>query len=199
MNPPPEGDITRLLQDPSVGSDERSKYLVEALYGQLHSTAVRLLAGERANHTLGATALIHEAYLKLTGDRDLPWANRAHFYVAAAEAMRRVLVDHARSRGRQKRGGGRAPLALRDVLELADRDSADILRFDDALRRFQEVAPDAAAVVQLRFLAGLTVEQTAAALEMSTSTVDRRWAFARAWLYRELSGDGDEASDARGI
>ncbi len=146
------------------------------------------MAGERPDHTLQATALVHEAFLRLVGDREIPWTGRAHFYVAAAEAMRRILLDHAKARRRIKRGGGRAPLALADVADLAARDSREVLMFDEAFRRLEDESPETAMIVRLRFFAGLGVEHTAEALRISTSTVDRRWAFARAWLFRQLDG-----------
>jgi RNA polymerase sigma factor (TIGR02999 family) len=145
------------------------------------------MASERRDHTLSATALVHEAYLKLIGPRDQPWVSRAHFYAAAAEAMRRILLDHAKGRARIKRGGPdlrTKPIA--DIGELATGDPEEIVRFDEAFCRLEAESPDGAAVARLRFYAGLSVEQTAAALGLSTSTVDRRWAFARAWLFRRL-------------
>jgi RNA polymerase sigma factor (TIGR02999 family) len=170
-------------------SAQRVECLLPLVYDQLRAVAQRALTAERPDHTLEATALVHEAYLKLVGEREIPWASRAHFYVAAAEAMRRVLLDHARARGRVKRGGDRARLALSDVADLATKPE-EIVRFDEAFRRLEGESPEAAAIVRLRFFAGLSVEQTADALGVSTSTVDRRWAFARAWLYQALSDGG---------
>jgi RNA polymerase sigma factor (TIGR02999 family) len=148
------------------------------------------MATERSNHTLSATALVHEAYLKLIGPRDVPWDGRGHFYAAAAEAMRRILLDHAKGRARLKRGGavGKNGTArpIEDLADLACGDSEQIVKFDEAFHRLEAESPDGAAVARLRFYAGLSVEQTAAALGLSTSTVDRRWAFARAWLFRRL-------------
>lgn len=148
------------------------------------------MTGERGGHTLGATALVHEAYLKLIGPREVPWAGRGHFHAAAAEAMRRILLDHAKGRARLKRGGpsGRAATGtdVPDLAGLACRDSEEIVRFDGVFRRLKAEFPDGAAVARLRFYAGLSVDQTAEALGMSTSIVDRRWAFARAWLYQRL-------------
>jgi RNA polymerase sigma factor (TIGR02999 family) len=148
---------------------------------------------ERPGHTLQATALVHEAFLKLVGPRKIPWAGKAHFYAAAAEAMRRILVDHARSRNRDKRGGkvGRVPF---NVLDLADAEnSQEILALDEALCRLEQQEPAVGDVVRLRFFAGLSVDQTADSLGVSPRTVDRRWKFARAWLFRELHPDGSTA------
>ena len=181
-----------ILLDETKDSAHRVECLLPLVYDQLRAVAQRALAAERPGHTLQATALVHEAYLKLVGEREIPWASRAHFYVAAAEAMRRILIDHARARGRVKRGGGgggRARLTLSDVTDLASKPD-QILRFDEAFGRLEGELPEVAAIVRLRFFAGLSVEQTAEALGVSRSTVDRRWAFARAWLYRALR-DGE--------
>jgi RNA polymerase sigma factor (TIGR02999 family) len=175
-----------LLLDESIDSSARAEKLLPLVYEQLRAIAQRARADERPDHTLQATALVHEAFLKLVGDREIPWTGKAHFYVAAAEAMRRVLLDHAKARRRIKRGGGRSPLALTDVADLAAGDSRELLMFDEAFRRLEDESPEAAAIVRLRFFAGLGVQHTAEALGLSTSTVDRRWAFARAWLFRQL-------------
>jgi RNA polymerase sigma factor (TIGR02999 family) len=172
-----------ILLNGTKDSAQRVECLLPLVYDQLRGVAQRALAAERPDHTLEATALVHEAYLKLVGEREIPWASRAHFYVAAAEAMRRILLDHARARGRVKRGGGRARLNISGLTDLATKPD-EIVRFDEAFRRLEGESPEAAAIVRMRFFAGLSVEQTAEALGVSTSTVDRRWAFARAWLYQ---------------
>ena len=181
-----------LLLDESLDSSARAEKLLPLVYEQLRAVAQRAMADERPDHTLQATALVHEAFLRLVGDREVPWTGKAHFYVAAAEAMRRILLDHAKARRRIKRGGGRSPLALTDVADLAAGDSHEMLMFDEAFRRLEDESPEAAAIVRLRFFAGLGVEHTAEALGVSTSTVDRRWAFARAWLFRQLGSRLDE-------
>ncbi len=176
----------------AAGDREAFHRLLPLVYEQLRKAAQLQMAGERSDHTLSATALVHEAYLKLAGPREVPWAGRGHFYAAAAEAMRRILLDHAKSKRRVKRSGGRpnpritTDTQYEDLAALARRDSEEIVRFEEALCRLEAESPDGAAVVRLRFFAGLNVEQTAAALGLSASTVDRRWAFARAWLYRRL-------------
>lgn len=188
-------DVTKLMHAAADGDKSAAKRLLPLVYDQLRKAAQLALAGERVGHTLSATALVHEAYLKLAGPRDVPWSNRGHFYAAAAEAMRRILVDYARARGRLKRGP--SPCSLRDapvllsVAELISDTHADnIVRLDEAVRRLEAEDPDVAQIVRLRFYAGLSAEEAAAALGKSPSTVDRDWAWARAWLYRELRPAG---------
>jgi len=164
----------------------RAEELLPLVYTQLRAAAQANLDRERAGHTLQATALVHEAYLKLVGPRALPWRSRAHFYAAAAEAMRRILVDHARSRATLKRSDAGARRAALELTALPDPHSDDensgFLILDSALSRLEGVDPDAAAVVRLRYFAGLDIDSTAAALGVSSATVKRTWAFARAWL-----------------
>lgn len=192
----PRADATVLMVRAAAGDRGAAGALLPLVYDQLRRAAQQHLAQERAGHTLSATALVHEAYVKLAGPREVPWAGRGHFYAAAAEAMRQILLDHAKVRMRVKRGGGKDGVrwedvgGFGDVGELAHRDPEEIVRFDGLIRRLETESPDGAAVVRLRFYAGLSVEQTAQALEISTSTVDRRWAFARAWLFRRLSEGG---------
>lgn len=194
-NPPPSDFTTLMVR---AGSDPgAAAALLPLVYDQLRAVAQQHMAAERRDHTLMATALVHEAYLRLVGTdgEQVAWANRAHFFHAAAEAMRRILIEHARARGRIKRGGDgsgappkRTPLS---VVDLAGKEDPDyILTFDEAFRRLEEEDPEAAAVVRLRFFAGLSVDQTAAALGVSASSVDREWAFARARLYRLVSSQG---------
>ena len=176
----------------AVGADE----LLPLVYQSLKQLARQRMASERAGHTLQATALVHEAYLRLAGAKDVRWAGRAQFYHAAAEAMRRILVEHARSRGRIKRGGGakRVPVNLLDLAEDGDRE--EILALDEAIRRLEEHTPEIAAVVRLRFYAGLTVAETAEALSIGRRSVDRAWAYARVWLFRELYGEEPSGTQA---
>lgn len=192
--PQPE-DATLLMAAASDGDKNAADRLLPLVYEQLRKAAQLGLAGERPGHTLSATALVHEAYLKLAGPREVPWTGRGHFYAAAAEAMRQILLDHAKGRMRLKRGGGgpdgaagrRQGVAdFEDVAALSQREPEEIVRFDELVRRLEAESPDGAAIVRLRFFAGLGVEQTAQVLGLSTSTVDRRWAFARAWLFQHL-------------
>lgn len=178
--------LTILLND---SDPDRAAKLLPLIYEQLRAAARAQLASERRNHTLSATALVHEAYLKLCGAREVPWANRAHFYFAAALAMRQILLDHARAKAAQKRGGpdGKpAHLAALDLSCLPDLStpdqSAGFLILDEAISRLDKVDPDAAAVVRLRFFAGLSIGETAMALGVSEPTIKRHWTFARAWL-----------------
>lgn len=176
--PPAAGDIP----------DGPQSSLVEAVYDQLRAIAQQRMAEENAGHTLQATALVHEAFLRIGQERKVAFQNRAHFFAAAAEAMRRIVIDHARAKNAAKRGGTakRTPHSIVDLA--ADSDPAQILMLDEALVRLEQAEPDAAAVVRLRFFAGLTGDETAEALGVSPSHVDRVWVYARAWLLREMAG-----------
>lgn len=194
--------VTVLLERAGAGERAAADALLPLVYEQLRAIAARAMASERRDNTLQATALVHEAYLRLVGVREVPWANRAHFYAAAAEAIRRILLDHAKGRAREKRGGGRARLDLSGVADLASVDSGDILAFDGAFRRLEEEAPEVAAVVRMRFWAGLSGEEAAEALGVSLRTVHRRWELARAWLFRNLwleKADPKDETGARDI
>lgn len=191
-DPTEASDLSRLLSRAGAGDDQAASALLPLVYEQLRRIAEVRMRGERRDHTLQPTALVHEAYARLVGAGEVAWRGRGHFFVAAAEAMRRILVEHARARGRLKRAGGRARLKLDmgTVADLAGDDKAEeIIALDAALRRLQEQRPRVAQVVQLRFFAGLTVDETAAALGVSPRTVDLDWAFARAWLYDRLAGE----------
>ena len=179
--PSATGSVLEAGDDLSGAAQE----LLPLVYQSLKELARQRMSSERPGHTLQATALVHEAYMRLAG-KNVRFAGRIQFYHAAAQAMRRILVEHARSRGRVKRGGGarRVPINILDLAEEANRD--EILALDEAIRRLEEHTPDIAAVVRLRFFAGLTVEQTAEALSIGRRSVDRAWAYARVWLYREL-------------
>ncbi|MDX2132960.1 MAG: ECF-type sigma factor [Planctomycetota bacterium] len=188
-------DATVLMVAAANGDARAAQQLLPLVYEQLRKAAQLSMQGERAGHTLSATALVHEAYIKLSGPRQVPWEGRGHFYAAAAEAMRQILLDHAKGRLRLKRGGGgpgneaarRQPASnFEDVAALSQQEPEQIVRFDDLVRRLEAESPDGAAIVRLRFFAGLSVEQTGQVLGLSTSTVDRRWAFARAWLFQRL-------------
>jgi len=184
-----QDQITRLLYDLEQGKPQSADALLPLVYEQLRELARHRMAEERVGHTLQATALVHEAFMRLVGDaRSVGWAGRAHFFHAAAEAMRRILIEHARGKGRIKRGGGverrRVPLS---VIELAEQhEPGDILDLDEAICRLEQMDPDVAAVVRLRFYAGLSIEETAAAMGISAQSVKRDWSYARAWLFHQL-------------
>lgn len=192
-----------LMLAAAEGDKAAAAQLLPLVYEQLRKAAQLSMAGERgggAGHTLSATALVHEAYIKLAGPREVPWAGRGHFYAAAAEAMRQILLDHAKARLRLKRGGDARRTSIDDVADvagLAQQEPEEIVRFDELIRRLELESPEGAAVVRLRFFAGLSVEQTAQALGLSTSTVDRRWAFARAWLFQRLGEARDPHKSPR--
>jgi RNA polymerase sigma factor (TIGR02999 family) len=182
------GDVTHLLERWNAGDTAALQELVAVVHGELRHLAAGILRHERPDHTLQATDLVHEAYLRLTTFRARPLDGRRHFYGAAAEAMRRILVDHARSRGRQKRGG---PDAQRVPLELALNAPIDLQmdfeHLDQALTALAALAPAKARVVELRFFGGLSIQETADVMDISPATVKRHWEFARAWLFRALN------------
>jgi RNA polymerase sigma factor (TIGR02999 family) len=182
--------ITRLVEtlgaDPATAHRAASE-LLPLLYDELKALAKSRMEREAAGPTLQATALVHEAYLRLVGTNDPGWNGRAHFFAAAAEAMRRILVERARSKSRIKRGGDRERVSLGEVATLEGEPDVDVLALDEALTRLASTDPRKAQVVNLRHFAGLTLEETAAALEVSLATVKADWSFARAWLHRELS------------
>jgi RNA polymerase sigma factor (TIGR02999 family) len=186
------GEITQMVQAVQSGRRAAADDLLPVVYEQLRAIARQKMARERLGHTLQATALVHEAYARLIGNDEIEWAGRGHFYAAAAEAMRRILVEHARARARIKRGGPgadarRVPLSAVSLAE--DQNPQEILSLDEAFRRLGKRAPEMADVVRLRFYAGLSVEETALALSVSAATVKRRWTWARSWLYREMRGN----------
>lgn len=166
--------------------------LIARLYDDLREIAERHLRGEGASHTLQPTALVHEAYLKLLQQRDVPWDNPSQALGLAAQAMRRILVDHARGRKAAKRGGGAARVALENVDTPSPSGEVDLLALEDALERLASIDADQARIVELRFFGGLTCEEVSETLGMPKRTVDREWAAARAWLYRELAADGND-------
>jgi RNA polymerase sigma-70 factor (ECF subfamily) len=184
-------DITRLLREWQDGSAQALERLTPLVYRELHTLASRYLSRERRDHTLQATALVNEAYLKIAGQR-ADWQNRAHFFGIAAQLMRRILVDHARRDGRAKRGGGATHLSLEGIDPPSPSmpiDAIDIRALDAALLRLAAFDPHQARMVEMRFFGGMTIEETAEVMGSSSATVKREWAVARAWLYRELTGD----------
>jgi RNA polymerase sigma factor (TIGR02999 family) len=183
-----KADVTQLLSRWSAGDRAALDSLVPVVYRELRRMAARYLRHERSHHTLQPTALVHEAFLKLVGQRDVRWQNRAHFFGVAAQLIRRVLVDYARERAAAKRGGGVERLPLEDALAIGASNQIDIIAVDDALNRLAVVDPDQVRLVELRFFGGLTIEETAEVLGWSSGSVKREWTVARAWLQREISG-----------
>ena len=189
----PDPEMTRLLDRIADGDASANSDLFPLVYDRLRRIAQARMSEERRDHTLQATALVHEAYARMMGSGGESWENRRHFYFAAAEAMRRILIEHARGRARLKRGGPDAKRRRLDfgaIADLAGEDrSEEIVALDEALHRLKERRPRAAEVVTLRFFGGLSVDETADLLGVSPRTVDLDWAFARAWLFRTLAGD----------
>ena len=191
MNGAEHSDITRLLQKASSGDDSAFGHLVPLVYEEMRRLAAAHLKRERPDHTLQATALVHEAYLRLIKQEDVNWQNRAHFYRVAAQAIRHILVDHARHHRSRKRGRDRRRVHLDDNLALLDERDVDILALDEAMTRLTRVHERAAQVVELRFYAGLPREDVGNYLGVSVRTVADDWRFARAWLRRELASGAE--------
>jgi RNA polymerase sigma factor (TIGR02999 family) len=186
---PSAHEVTILLRSWSGGNKEALDRLAPLVYRELHQIARRLMAGQRPNHTLQATALVNEAYVRLVDAREASWQDRAHFFALCARAMRQILIDHARARASEKRGGGQVTIELDEALAAAPSAGVNLLKLDDALNRLAALDPRKSQVVELRFFGGLDLEETAEALKVSTKTVQRDWDMARAWLYGELSGN----------
>lgn len=190
-------DLTHILARVAGGEQGAADELLPMVYEQLRRIAAARMAGERRDHTLQATALVHEAYARMMGGGSASWANRRHFYFAAAESMRRILIEHARARSRLKRGGPgmrRRALDFAAIADLAvENKGEEVLALDDALRRLKDERPRAAEVVTLRFFAGLGVREVADLLGVSPRTVELDWAFARAWLFREIASENGES------
>jgi len=185
-------EVTRILRaSADLGREEILSRLAPVVYDELRVIAAAQLRNERTDHSLQATALVNEAYLRLIEPARPSWEDRGHFFRAAAEAMRRILIDHARGRGRQKRGGGRVRVSLSRVGPRSWDEPERLLALDEALRRLEGQDPRAAEVVQLRYFGGLSVQETAEALGLSERTVKREWTFARAWLLDALR-EGDD-------
>jgi len=180
--------VTRLLAEWGKGDQAALEKLTPLIYGELKRLAARYLRRERSDHTLEATALVHEAYLRLIDQRHVVWQNRAHFFGVAAQAIRRILVDYARGRHAAKRGAGAVKLSLEDVVETPRQRPLDLVALDDALEDLAKMDPQQSRVVELRFFAGLSIEETAEVLGISPATVKRDWTAAKAWLHRDLSG-----------
>jgi RNA polymerase sigma factor (TIGR02999 family) len=188
MGSPPVPNVTQLLLAWRAGDPKALEVLAPVIHQELHRAAHRYMAGERPGHVLQTTALVNEAYLRLVDWKDVHWQNRAHFFGVAAQMMRRILVDYARDLRRAKRGGGALRVSLSDVAQLPLERATDLVALDDALTALESFDSRKSRVVELRYFGGLSLEETAAALDVSIGTVRRDWSLARAWLYRELGG-----------
>jgi RNA polymerase sigma factor (TIGR02999 family) len=181
-------EITQMLREWSDGKPEALENLLPLVYDELHRQAANFLRKERPGHTLQTTALINEAYLKLIDRRDVNWQSRTHFFAVAAQAMRRILVDYARAKHREKRGGDNIKLSLESAtLVAAEEKGVDLIALDEALNKLAERDEQQARIVELHYFSGLSLEETAEALHVSRATVARDWEAARAWLHRELT------------
>jgi RNA polymerase sigma-70 factor, ECF subfamily len=180
--------VTDFLEEVSKGNALAGDDILIGVYNQLRRLAESYLQGERPGHTLQATALVHEAYLRLAKQQNMGWESREHFISVAAIMMRRILSNYARDRKRQKRGGGQYKLSLAEADRFIQDVNVDMVALDDALQKMFEHHPQESRIIELRFFGGLTIEETAEILEVSPSTVERGWKFARAWLQCEMSG-----------
>ncbi len=193
-----EHDVTILLRAISDGDRGAIEHLIPLVYDEIRAIAGRHMSRERRNHTLQPTALTNEAYLRLVGRTEANWENRAHFFGVASQVIRRVLVEHARARGRDKRGGNALRITLDEDLAGGQGLDLDFLALDGALEELGEEHPEEKQVVELRFFGGMSVPETAKVLDVSSRTVERRWTFARAWLFRKLRGrEGTSSGEAR--
>jgi RNA polymerase sigma-70 factor (ECF subfamily) len=189
---PPKPEVTVLLKESALGNREALDQLLPLVYQELRQIADRYLRRERNEHTLQATALVHEAYLRLVDQKNTEWQNRAHFFGVAAQMMRRILVDHARAQQTAKRGSGGIKVSLEDVLEISDEQMQGMIALDEALHTLEQLDPQKSRIVELRFFGGLSIEETAEALGIGTATVIRQWRMAKAWLYNEVTGGEEE-------
>ncbi len=192
MGAPSSSEVTGLLRAWSQGDEEALQKLMPVVYDQLHAAARRYMAGERAGHTLQTTALIHETYLRLVDIRHVKWQDRAHFFAVCAQLMRRILIDFARSRGYQKRGGDAHHVNFDEALVVTAQPDSNLVALDDALNRLAKVDERKSKVVELRFFGGLGVKETAEVMKVSADTVMRDWKFAKVWLLRELRGGASD-------
>ncbi len=183
---PEAGDVTLLLDQLSDGRPQALDALMPVVHGELRRQAARYLRKERVNHTLQPTALVNEAFMRLVDQRNIRWQNRAHFFGIASQAMRRILVDHARAHARVKRGGPKAQVTLDEGMLAGEQKSIDLLALDEALERLATLDERQARVVELRFFGGLSVEETGEVMNISPATIQREWSMARAGLHAEL-------------
>jgi RNA polymerase sigma factor (TIGR02999 family) len=187
MPPEPAADVTQLLVSWSSGNQAALEELMPLVYSELRRLAAAYLRRERPDHTLQSTALVHEAFLKLVNQREVEWRSRAHFYGIAAQMIRRILVDYARAHHAEKRGSHAVKLALDEALAVPENTELDLVGLNDALEQLGQMDPRQNRIVELRFFAGLSIEETAEVMQLSPATIKREWNSARAWLFREIS------------
>ncbi|HSO75207.1 MAG TPA: sigma-70 family RNA polymerase sigma factor [Blastocatellia bacterium] len=187
-------DVTQLLLDWSNGDKAALDKLVPVVYEELRRLASSYMRHERSGHTLQTSALVNEAYMRLVDYRQMQWQSRAHFFAVAAQAMRRVLVDHARKQRFAKRGGGAVKVSLDESLAVSQKQAADLIALDDALTDLEAIDPRKSRIVELRYIGGLNIEETAEVLDISPATVQREWRAAKAWLYRAIKEGGTNES-----
>ncbi len=192
MEAPQSEKVTELLRAWSAGDDDALQKLAPLVYSELHRAARGYMAGERSGHTLQATALINEVYLRLIHSKPSNWQDRAHFFAVSAQMMRRILIDFARARNNQKRGGGAHHLPLEEALVVSSQPDGDLVALDDALKRLSQFDERKGRVVELRFFGGLDVKETAEVLKVSDETVMRDWKLAKVWLLRDLGGNNHD-------
>jgi RNA polymerase sigma-70 factor (ECF subfamily) len=183
---PSTPDVTQVLRELSDGQKDAPDRLMPLVYNELRKLAQGYLQDERPDHTLQATALVHEAYIRLVDWKNVSWQNRAHFFALAAQVMRRILVDHAREKQAQKRGGGLTKLSLHEAVSFPQQSEIDLVLLDDAMKALAEFDLTQSKIVELRFFGGLTIEETAEAMRISPATVKREWKMAKAWLHKSI-------------
>ena len=191
MSAPHSSDVAQCLKAAAAGESSAAQRLTESVYVELRGLAARILEQESPGHTLQPTALVHEAFLRLVDQRNVDLQGRTHFFAVAAQSMRRILVDHARKKMRQKRGGRRRHLSLDERLVIRRECEEDVLAVEEALNRLAEMDQQQATIVELRFFGGLSVGEVAAVLQLSKRTVEREWTAIRAWLRQQLAEDKD--------
>jgi RNA polymerase sigma factor (TIGR02999 family) len=179
-------EVTQILEAAQRGDEKAAEHLLPLVYAELRQLAAQKMAYESPGHTLQPTALVHEAWLRLTGNDARKWNDRTHFFAAAAEAMRRILVEHARRKRRLKRGGDQQRAEMPDIACAANEDENVVVAVNDALEKFARLDPQKAELVKLRYFVGMTIEESAEVLGISPATAKRHWAFARAWLFEEI-------------
>ncbi len=182
-------EITRLLNESTTGNKASLDKILPIVYDELHLISSKYLRDEYRHHTLQTTDLVHEVYLKLIGNQKISWESRAHFFGIAARTMREILVDYARKRNSQKRGGGMSALPLDDALYVSEKFDRQILSLDEALKKLQTVEDRLSKLVELRYFSGLTIEEASQVLNISPATAKRDWSYAKAWLYREIKSN----------